>query len=443
MTPEEKAQHLRIVERMQAILNKADAEIRDLTADEKECWEGLANEADALAGRSNREDTLKHHAAIQGMGTGRQKPEPLGSTGRGSQMCGEQTAEGGCVRALSVNEPLYSLPGGQQLPQGIRAEDLSLTRILRGKILGEWRGADRELRALGEGTGSLGGFFIPDALSSMLVDLARAKAVTQQAGALTVVMEQPTMHIVRVKSDPVGYWRAEHGEIPESDPTFDRVTLNAHSLGVMVRVSVEALQDASNFEVTIRNLISSAIALEIDKCALLANGVGMPIGILGLTASNPDGTPMIPEIAMGTNGAALTSYDPFSLAVQTIMEANGPSQGLAVIHSPRTWGAIDRLKEGGTGAPLQPPKSYASLRELVTSTMPTNLTKGSASNTSTSIVGDFKNLILGMLGGVMIESSRVAGSAFSNGDVLIRALVRCDTGIVRPNHFAKVVGIKP
>jgi HK97 family phage major capsid protein len=339
------------------------------------------------------------------------------------------------VRSYAWNEPLKPARPYQPLPDGIRAQDLSLARILRGKITGDWHGAEMELRVLGEGTGSLGGFFVPDQISAMLIDLARAKSVTQRAGARTIVMTAPQMAIGRVKTDPVGYWRGENQTIPESDPTWDRVLLIAKALGILCRTSLELLADANNLETMVRSQLANAIAAQLDAICLVGDGVAKPLGILSCGNG-------VHEVSMGTNGAVLTDYDPFSRAVQAILESNGPSEGLAVIHSPRTWGALDRLKETTTGAPLRPPASYARMIELMTQTIPVNLTKGSASTCSTSIVGDWQWLLLGALGPIQIEVSREADTAFSKAQVLIRALLRCDTAIVRPDHFSTVTGIK-
>jgi len=184
----------------------------------------------------------------------------------------------------------------------------------------------------------------------------------------------------------------------------------------------------------IRANIASAIAVQLDAIALTGDGVGKPIGILSC-----DG---VTEISMGTNGAVLSDYAPFSRGVQSLLEANAPSEGLSVIHSPRSWGTLDRLVETTTGAPLRPPVSYTKMLELVTTSIPTNQTKGSATTCSTSLIGAWEWLLLGMHGPIMIEASRQAGTAFEKAQVLIRCLVRCDTAVVRPNHFAKITGIK-
>jgi HK97 family phage major capsid protein len=207
-------------------------------------------------------------------------------------------------------------------------------------------------------------------------------------------------------------------------------------LGILLRLSIEVLEDARNLENVIRSQLATAIALELDRVGLLGSGVGEPCGLLP--------TAGLSQYSMGTNGATPANYDPFSIAVQRLLEANAAADGLAVIMAPRTWGTLDRFKEATTLAPLQPPASYAQLARYVTNQIPTNLTQGSNAETSMAFVGDFKQMLFGMRSELRIEATRTGGDddAFAKMDVLIRAYLRADVAILRPNHFTKIVGIK-
>jgi len=147
---------------------------------------------------------------------------------------------------------------------------------------------------------------------------------------------------------------------------------------------------------------------------------------------------------MGANGAALTSYDPFSYAVQYVSEANG--QAGAVIYAPRTAGALDRLKEGTTLAPLQPPPSFQALQKFSTNQIPITQIKGSSSVASSAFVGDWKNLLIGMRKQLTIDVAPAgigsgAADVFSTVEVLVRGYLRVDVAVLREDHFTWINGI--
>jgi HK97 family phage major capsid protein len=63
-------------------------------------------------------------------------------------------------------------------------------------------------------------------------------------------------------------------------------------------------------------------------------------------------------------------------------------------------------------------------------------------------VGDFSNLLFGIRQDITIEASKSGGSAsgedvYAQMQVAIRAYLRMDIAIIRPNHFCKIEGIKP
>ena len=183
--------------------------------------------------------------------------------------------------------------------------------------------------------------------------------------------------------------------------------------------------------------MAQALALELDRAALYGSG----------TAPEPRGvknTAGIGVQSQGTNGAALTNYDPFSTAVQTIQAANGEPN--AVIYSPRTSGTLDRLKDT-TNQPLQPPPSFSDLLKLPTSQVPNNLTQGTSSVASDAFIGEWNELLLGLRTQLRIEASRVSTvggeSAFDRLQVHVRAYLRADIAVAQPSHFVVITGIIP
>jgi HK97 family phage major capsid protein len=313
-------------------------------------------------------------------------------------------------------------------------EVLDPARAIRGQITGNWSGADAERRAM-EGVGSTGGFLLTPQMSGILVDLARNQSVCVQAGAITALMDTSEMIIGKVATEPTAAWISEGGTITPAAITFGKVTLKATVLAAMCKVSIQLATDASNIDSLIRTALSGAIGTELDRAALMGSGVAEPRGLFY--------TPDVQSYSLGANGASIANFDAFSFGVQYVQNENGQPTG--VIMSPRTAGAIDRLKEATTNAPLTPPASYAALSKYVTKQIPDTLIHGTSTVASAAIVGNFSQIVMGLapseggLRGIRIDVSREA--AFDTLELLIRAYIRADIAILRPRWFTTIKGI--
>lgn len=306
---------------------------------------------------------------------------------------------------------------------------LSIGKFIRGLATGEWGGAEAEQRAMTLGVTASGGVLAPTPLSANIIDLARNKSQVMRAGARTVPMTSSTLKMVRTTGDGAVGWRAENAAFASNDMTFEAMTFTAKTLGGIAKLSIELAEDAAGIDAAVNNSLSSAIALELDRVALRGAGTATePQGVKGATG--------VQTIAAGGD----LDYAILSRAVQKVREANGEAN--AAIYAPRTAGDIDRLADT-TGQPLSPPPSVRALSMLATNQVPTNL--GAGVNESEAFVGDWSQLLYGIRTQLMLEVTRVGADgtngAFSHGQIWVRAYLRGDVQIARPNHFVYVSGI--
>lgn len=114
--------------------------------------------------------------------------------------------------------------------------------------------------------------------------------------------------------------------------------------------------------------------------------------------------------------------------------------------APRTFGDLDKKKDT-QGQPLKPPASWEKMGKLVSNQIPINLTKGTATNASEAYVGQFDQLIIGMMSPIRVDVSKEANdsrsSAFKNLQVFVRAFLRADMLLMRPSWFCVLDGIIP
>lgn len=421
------------IDKMRDILEKAEGEKRDLMPAEEREYKALEREVRLLdLDIGDKKADLGAAGVTHFPGDGPITGPMLlegGTSDNGSEIC-----------MLRPDEKLADYVRART-PEDVLEGPLSTGRFLKGIITGDWKGADAERRAYLElGTDSLGGYLVPHPLSARIIDLARNRSVVMRAGAVTIPMESADLDIAKILGDPTAYWRAEHEAITSSDMEFGKVTLKAKTLAALVKCSVEVIEDAMNLQQVVEQALSQALALELDRACLFGSGVEPePLGLY-----NTEG---VQVIDMGENGGPLTAYNLFSQATGKVAEANGPeARELACIMAPREYATIDAWVDD-VGQPLKPTKSFEDMRKLVSNQVPTDMTKGTASNASCIICGDFSQMLVGTRTNLVLEASRQAadatGSAFSNLQVWIRAYLRADLVIARPPWFVAIDGIIP
>lgn len=315
--------------------------------------------------------------------------------------------------------------------------NLSLGKIIRGCMTGDWRNAGAErtaMNAMTGGTGSAGGFLIPTTLSGQIIDLARAKTQVIEAGAQVVPMETRTVDVAKWVSDPALGWRAENDPIGESDATLGKLTLSARSIGTVVRVSRELVED-TDIASALTNAFAAALAIKVDNAALYGAGTTDPAGVK-VNAS-------VTKTSLGANGASPT-YDAFVDSVGRLRDANEDPTGQII--ADRTARTLAKLKDTA-GNYLTPPAYLEGVPRLVTSGVPVNLTVGSSSDTSDVFTGDWRQLIIGIKTDLVIvplgERYMTTNSDSTGGQYGFLAWWRGDIAVARPKAFDVVTGVRP
>lgn len=426
-----------LLQRRAKLLDEMDKLAKGEQTDETRArFDGL--EADVIAlnsdiERARRNDELQRSRAAQQVG--------IVFDGR-MQDAGQEQVPTPAARSVSVIGT-----DGDEAPAATRSQSvrniftrscsaddgLRTGRFFRGIVTGDWNGADREQRAMAAGVLATGGYSVPATIAADLIDAARNHARVVQAGALTVEMGARTLRVVRIVSEPPAIWKAENETMEGGVVTMEALEMRARTLMVMIKASRELFRDSINADLAVNNALGAAIALELDRVALFGSGLGEePLGLLNTSG--------IQTVTVDQNGHVLTDHDPFSIAVQRVADVNGEAN--AVIYSPRTAGTLDRLKDT-TGQPLQPPESFKSLLKLSTKQVRDDMTHGTATNASCAVVGEWNNLLIGVRDGMEIEMSNTAGDAFSRSQVWMRAIMRVDIGVARPNKFCVIPGIIP
>ena len=186
-----------------------------------------------------------------------------------------------------------------------------------------------------------------------------------------------------------------------------------------------------------RNDLAAVIARLIDIASLKGIGsVNQPLGV-----SNVSG---IGDVNIGTNGGEI-SYD-LLVDMETNLDENDALEGkLGFIFHPRMRGKIAKLKDSD-GRPIftwdpsiaQPTRTILSYPWATTSQIPINLTKGSGVDLTEIYFANWADLLWATWGGLILDASREAGTAFTDNQTWVRAIQEVDIGVRHEQSFVLI-----
>ena len=237
------------------------------------------------------------------------------------------------------------------------------------------------MNALQVGTDSEGGYLVPDEYERTLVQGLEEENVLR---SLCTVIQTSSgdRKIPIVASHGTASWVDEEGTIPESDDAFGQISIGAHKVATMIKVSDELLQDSVfNIESYIAAEFARRIGAAEEEAFITGNGTGKPTGLLH--ATNGAGT------GATTAGASIVADEIFDL-VHSIKSVYRKKAVFLLNDS--TLKAIRKLKDGQGQYLWQPglkegqPDTLLNYR-LVTSPFMPEISAGN----KVILFGDFKS----------------------------------------------------
>jgi len=137
------------------------------------------------------------------------------------------------------------------------------------------------LNALQIGTDSEGGYLVPDEYEKTLI--AALEDVNIMRGLATIInTASGDKQIPVVATKGTASWVAEEGAIPESDDSFGLITLGAHKVATMIKVSEELLNDnVFNLEGYISKEFARRVGAAEEAAFINGNGTAKPTGVIG------------------------------------------------------------------------------------------------------------------------------------------------------------------
>ena len=215
-------------------------------------------------------------------------------------------------------------------------------------------------------------------------------------------------------------WVAENSALTESAAmTFDSVTLTPKHAGGVSQMSRQLIQQSSpDIESLVRNDLSFMLAQAIDSAMILGGGTNEPVGVLATSGIQ---TASLSTLSWANVLAMLQKLDIANTSAANIvasMKVKAKLQGTL-----KATGIAGYLMESGRVADLP---CYFSNQVAEKTGTP---------NTGKLIAGDWSQVMLGIWSEIDILVNPYAETAYSKGNVLLRAMATLDVAVRHPESF--------
>lgn len=286
------------------------------------------------------------------------------------------------------------------------------------------------------GTATAGGNLIAtDHLADNFIEALRDRLAVAELGATFLGGLVGDVSIPKRTGTATAYWFGadDSDSVTESTGTIGTVTMTPKTVGALSKFShLMNLQSTPDIEQLIRADFVALLADAIDTAAINGSGSSnQPTGILNTTG--------IGSVAGGTNGLAPTLDHLLDLKKEVAVD-NADVASCGYLTNAKVEAVLAKAKDSQSQYLLSPygaelgRSQIAGRRFEVSNNVPSNLTKGSGTNLSAVIYGNFADLLIGLYGTLEILVDPYTD--FAKGTTGIRALQSIDIAVRHAESFA-------
>lgn len=336
----------------------------------------------------------------------------------------------------------------EQAKREEKGQGFNWVKAMRGAKTGNWTeaGFEKEIheqvqKANATNPDSAGGYIVPTELwMDEYVEILKSKTFMDAAGVRQISLAgRGDMEIPMQAGVITASWIGENTAGTETDISFAApLVLKPKTLMGATRYSKKVLnQTGGNIDRLIKQDLFEQMVLKLESDLLYGNGVNpIPLGLKNVAG--------LAGTIAGTDGSTIT-YDMLMNLIGYVEDNNVGIGNAKFVSSPAFYRTLRKLKDT-TGTPLfnpvlsQDPLDYwFGYKGLASTLVNSTVTKGTAtSKTGEVFFGDFSNIIVGTWQGLTIEASDIAGNAFLQNQVIIKATGEYDIGNRRPGAFAMI-----
>lgn len=293
-----------------------------------------------------------------------------------------------------------------------------------------------EKRDLTKGSFAGGGALVDtQLLVGSFIDLLRKRMMVRKLGATILGGLVGDIAIPRQSGGATAYWVGENVAPTESQQTVGQLGMTPKTVGAYTDISRKlSMQSSLDVEGFVRNDLATVIALALDLAAINGLGAaGEPLGILNTTG--------IGDVAGGANGLAPTWAHMVNLWKEVAID-NADFGTLGYLTNASAVAKLATTEKASSTAQYivsDLPNSegftaIAGMRCGVSNQVPSDLAKGSGTNLSAIIFGNWADLVIAEWGALDVLVDPYTGGAA--GTTRIRLLQDVDVAIRHAESFS-------
>jgi len=414
------------------LVNKAETEKRELSADETTILRNIQTEVEAFENQI-KDAELREKFAKKSV---QSKKSNDGMNAEERDMSNFSMTK--FFNSINRNEPITGLER-EILDEGV-VEARSLGASSNGHYINLKALNAIQKRAMSAGSASAGGNFIQTDKMGFF-DVLRANRVLDKVGAEWEMGMVPNVDYTGFSTGWTFADAAENATAADADAVTVNRSVSPKRIAGKILLSNQLMIQDPTMDAKLLQSLQNALYPYVEGKVLTGNGSSN--AMTGITSNATAAT-----LALGTNGGA-PSLTYIQNMRKTLLNGNVDASKIFWLINPNTEALLMATPvDTGSGAMLIPYGSYFNgatgfinnIPYLVTSNLPNNLTKGtSSSNCSAVIAGDFSNLKVCQWGGLDIVIDPYTNAA--EGQTRIICNTYWDTTIKRSGTILKTLDL--
>lgn len=409
-----------------ALITKSKTENRSMSDDENTQFDGFQTEIEALDSQIERALKIEATEARIAAQKGENQNPQTRANDEGTDAPKAKFSIHRAIRGAMVNG---KLEGAEKEMHERTLEAATAAGINLGGIAIP---VSRAMQTVTGDTGTKGGNLVATDLQSP-IDFLRPEPLMAQIGATYLSGLQGNLRFPKNEGGIVASWEGETATTPETANVYGYLDSVPKRLSVTVPISLQNLMQSSiDLEMYTVNEINAAIANAIDAAAVNGSGSGQPLGILNNANVN--------AVTTSANGDAPT-WDMIVDAETNVFVANANAARMNYLVNPKTRGKLKKTKHqaGDLNYIMGTDGNVNGYASAVSNHVPSNLSKGTGTNLSAMVFGDFSQLLINQWG--FMDLSVDEFSRKKEGLVEITVNVFVDVLVKQPKAFSVVKGL--
>jgi len=370
-----------IHEQAKVLLDGAEAEKRDLTAEESQTFERMNEDLDAIGARIEQVRSFEQ-------------------------------------RRADADAAMAEVMTGQQVRGSDSPAMDEVRSFLRGEKAAVTLDRDVKFRDLTKGTPGSGGATVPTSFYGQLMEhIIETSGVMAAKPTVLETASGETFEVPVTTSYSTATLTAENVALTESDPAFAKRSLGAYKYGIIVQAPRELIEDTG---VDLEGFLAR-------QCGRgLGNGFGADL-VTGNASSKPSG--IVQTATTGVTGAASVAgaftADNLIDLFYSVNSGYRSSKSAAWMMRDATIAAVRKLKEASTGAYLWAPGLQGAPDTILGKPVVSDPNVAAVALSAKSIIfGDFSAYFVRIAGGIRFERS--TDFAFNTDQITFKAVLRGD-----------------